>query len=160
MLQGKAKIVLPLKPKEEKKEPSAVAVTPKAAAPVGFSGPLMTTCTVEEDGRTRTFRVTMQPPSPTEANHRSSSGKAVATPGESASTQSVPVFSPFKGKAELVELKVRTGDTVAEGQIVAAVEAMKAKHDVRAPTGGKVISVDVAVGTDVMAGQPILTIGQ
>jgi pyruvate carboxylase subunit B len=42
---------------------------------------------------------------------------------------------------------------------VAAVEAMKAKHDVKAPCGGKVVSIDAAIGDDVMAGQSILTIG-
>ena len=69
-------------------------------------------------------------------------------------------FSPFKGKAELVELKVKLGDVVEEGQVVAAVEAMKAKHDVRAPVAGTVISIDAQTGADVMAGQSILTVGR
>ena len=34
----------------------------------------------------------------------------------------------------------------------------KAKHDVRAPCSGKVATIDVEVGADVMPGQPILTI--
>ena len=61
---------------------------------------------------------------------------------------------------ELVELKVKIGETVKEGQVVAAVEAMKAKHDVRAPAQGQVVSIDADLGADVVAGQPILTIGQ
>jgi biotin carboxyl carrier protein len=72
----------------------------------------------------------------------------------------VPVFSPFKGKVELVELKAQIGEVVKEGQIVAAVEAMKAKHDVRAPVTGKVLTIEASVGADIAAGQPILTIGQ
>ena len=59
-----------------------------------------------------------------------------------------------------MELKVKLGDTVTEGQLVAAVEAMKAKHDVRAPAGGKVVSIDVGLGSDILAGQPILTLGR
>ena len=38
-------------------------------------------------------------------------------------------------------------------------EAMKAKHDVKAPCGGKVVSIDADLGADVLAGMPILTIG-
>ena len=69
------------------------------------------------------------------------------------------MFSPFQGKTEVVELLVKPGDPVTEGQVVAAVEAMKAKHEVMAPVGGKVQSVDCSLGDDVDAGQPILTIG-
>jgi biotin carboxyl carrier protein len=36
---------------------------------------------------------------------------------------------------------------------------MKAKHDVRAPRSGTVATIDAEIGADVMAGQPILTIG-
>jgi biotin carboxyl carrier protein len=70
----------------------------------------------------------------------------------------MPVYSPFEGKVQLVEVRVRVGDPVREGQVVAAVEAMKAKHDVRAPCSGKVATIDAEIGTDVVAGRPILTI--
>jgi biotin carboxyl carrier protein len=70
-----------------------------------------------------------------------------------------PVFSPFEGKTDLVEIKVRAGDQVTEGQVVAAVEAMKAKHDVRAPRAGRVLSIDADLGSTVHAGRSILTIG-
>ncbi len=43
--------------------------------------------------------------------------------------------------------------------MVAAVEAMKAKHEVMAPVSGTVVTVDCALGDDVEAGKPILTIG-
>ncbi|UCC29613.1 MAG: hypothetical protein JSU86_15585, partial [Phycisphaerales bacterium] len=65
LLQGKAKIVLPLKPKEEKKEPAAAAPVPSPAAPAYLTGPVTTTCTVEEDGGKRTFRITLEPPAQT-----------------------------------------------------------------------------------------------
>jgi biotin carboxyl carrier protein len=59
---------------------------------------------------------------------------------------------------QLVEIRVRVGDAVREGQVVAAVEAMKAKHDVRAPCTGKVASINAEVGSDITAGKPILII--
>jgi biotin carboxyl carrier protein len=79
--------------------------------------------------------------------------------GTAAAAVLTPVFSPFEGKTELVEICVRAGDAVVAGQVVAAVEAMKAKHDVRAPRAGTVVSIDAELGTAVMAGKPILTIG-
>ncbi|HIM68344.1 MAG TPA: acetyl-CoA carboxylase biotin carboxyl carrier protein subunit, partial [Verrucomicrobia bacterium] len=45
-----------------------------------------------------------------------------------------------------------------QGQVVAAVEAMKAKHDVKAPCAGRVSAVHAAIGNEVSAGKPILTI--
>ena len=60
----------------------------------------------------------------------------------------------------IAKLRTKVGDTVEEGQVVAAVEAMKAKHDVRAPAAGRVISIDAQLGADVAAGQPIMTLGR
>jgi biotin carboxyl carrier protein len=68
------------------------------------------------------------------------------------------VFSPFDGNVELVEINVKVGDTVTQGQVVAAVEAMKAKHDVKAPCAGRVSAVHAAIGNEVSAGKPILSI--
>ena len=58
-----------------------------------------------------------------------------------------------------MEINVRVGDTVSQGQVVAAVEAMKAKHEVKAPCAGKVISIDAELGSDVTIQQSIMTIG-
>ena len=69
------------------------------------------------------------------------------------------MYSPFQGKTELVEIIANVGDSVSEGQVVASVEAMKAKHDVKAPCSGKVLSIDADLGADIESGQPIMTIG-
>jgi biotin carboxyl carrier protein len=69
------------------------------------------------------------------------------------------VFSPFEGKAELVEIRVKVGDVVTKGQVVAAVEAMKAKHEIATPVAGKVLTIDAELGTDVDASKHILTVG-
>ena len=59
---------------------------------------------------------------------------------------------------ELVEINVKVGDRVTQGQVVAAVEAMKAKHDVKAPCSGRVVTVHAVIGNEVSAGTPILTV--
>jgi biotin carboxyl carrier protein len=69
------------------------------------------------------------------------------------------VCSPFEGKVQLVSIKVRVGDVVRKGQVVAGVEAMKATHDVTAPHDGRVVAIHATIGADVTADEPILTIG-
>jgi len=152
LLTGKSKIVLPLKKTEE---PAPAAAPPQAAAnaTTPFTDPITTTCTVTENGTPRTFKITIEPPA----------GQAQAITSESSAPASTsngtPVYSPFQGKTELVEIKVNVGDPVTAGQVVAAVEAMKAKHDVKAPCGGKVATIDAEIGADVESGQSIMTIG-
>jgi len=149
LLSGKAKIVLPLK--EVEKPPMA---EPTEVAAASITSTISTTCTVQEGGTTRTFKITIAPPG----------GKSEAppqTPAEAASVahdggRTTPVYSPFEGKVELVEINVKVGDVVEEGQVVAAVEAMKAKHEVKAPCKGKVISIHAELGTEVSAGKAIL----
>ncbi len=156
-LTGKPRIVLPLKKKEEPAaEPAAPA--PAAGATGGLQAPVTTQCAVVEDGVTRNFTITIEPPAGDGAAPASSAASAPAA-GSTATAGATPVYSPFDGKTELVEVNVKVGDTVTEGQVVAAVEAMKAKHDVKAPTAGKVVSIEHAIGDDVEKGQPILTIG-
>jgi pyruvate carboxylase subunit B len=153
LLTGKAKIVLPFK--EKKEEVDATSELKKGAAP-SIPGPITTTCTVVENGSARNFTITIQPPA--------SGGTALPAPSESAPASSsnggTPVYSPFQGKTELVEINVNIGDAVTRGQVVAAVEAMKAKHDVKAPCSGKVLTIDADIGADIEAGRSILTIGE
>ncbi|HIG27380.1 MAG TPA: biotin attachment protein [Verrucomicrobiales bacterium] len=163
LISGKPKIVLPLKKVEEKKD-ATVSAPASAAAPSVMAmptGTITTDCTVEEGGKTRQFRVTIQMPG--------GNGQAVAqvpaalpsggpAPAADSGGQVVPVYSPFEGTVEVVEIKVKVGDMVKKSQVVAGVEAMKAKHDVKAPIDGTVASVDATLGTEVSAGVPILTI--
>ncbi len=151
-LTGKSKIVLPLKKKETPADAASPAPAAAAAAPSAFTAPVTTTCTVTENGVTRTFRITVEPPA-------GSAAADTPSPVAASSNGGTPVFSPFQGKTELVEIKVRVGDRVDKGQVVAAVEAMKAKHDVKAPVAGTVASIDAELGADIEAGRSILTIG-
>jgi pyruvate carboxylase subunit B len=148
LLTGKSKIVLPLKKKAEPAKEAAPAAS--AAAPGVLTAPVNTTCTVVEGSSTRIFKITIEPPA----------AAAAPTPAQAAAkADGTPVYSPFQGKVELVELAVNVGDAVSSGQVVAQVEAMKAKHDVKAPCAGKVVSIDAEIGSDVEAGKPIMTIG-
>ena len=162
LLQGKAKIVLPLK-KDEAPAPAAPAPAAPAAsvgaAQPAFNGPVTTTCTVVEGAQTRNFKITIAPPAGA-AVQAAAPVQAQTAAAPSASVGGTPVYSPFEGKTELVEIKVKAGDVVSAGQVVAAVEAMKAKHDVKAPVAGKVLSIDAALGDDVLAGHSIMTIGE
>ena len=162
LLEGRPKIVIPLKEKEEPAPAPAAAPAPAPATSSvpAITGPVTTTCTVVEGFNTRTFKVTIEPPAGAAAPAAVAvAAPAAALPVPAAAATVTPVFSPFKGKVELVEINVKIGDAVTEGQVVAAVEAMKAKHDVRAPCSGKVATIEAALGADVMAGQPIMTIG-
>lgn len=158
LLTGKARINLPLKAKNQPAETASVVTVP--AAPATFTGPVTTQCTVVEGGVTRNFRITIEAPAGTSAGVAVAPavGTVAAAPAP-ATGQRTPVFSPFEGKVELVEINVKVGDTVAKGHVVAAVEAMKAKHDVRAPCAGLVVEIHADLGSAVSANKPILTIG-
>ena len=141
LLEGRSKITLPLK----KKEPAGGAAT--------LTAPTKTKVTVNAEGGTRTYEVIIEPPASAAAP---ALGQTLASSGGGG--QATDVFSPFEGNVELVEVSVKVGDTVTLGQVVAAVEAMKAKHDVKAPCAGRVSAVHAVIGNEVSAGKPILTI--
>ncbi len=141
LLEGRSKITLPLK----KKVPAGGAAT--------LTAPTKTKVTVNAEGGTRTYEVIIEPPA-------SAAAPALdqTPPSSGGGGQATDVFSPFEGNVELVEVSVKVGDTVTLGQVVAAVEAMKAKHDVKAPCAGRVSAVHAVIGNEVSAGKPILTI--
>ena len=141
LLEGRSKITLPLK----KKEP--------IGAGAALSVPTKTNITVSEGSKTRTYEVIIEPPASTTTPASGQSQQSANGGG-----QTTDVFSPFEGNVELVEINVKVGDRVTQGQVVAAVEAMKAKHDVKAPCSGRVAAVHAVIGNEVSAGKPILTI--
>jgi propionyl-CoA carboxylase alpha chain/3-methylcrotonyl-CoA carboxylase alpha subunit len=55
----------------------------------------------------------------------------------------------------VVSVSVKAGDEVIEGQVLAAVEAMKMEHALKAPFAGVVAEVAVAVGAQVSEGDLI-----
>jgi acetyl-CoA/propionyl-CoA carboxylase biotin carboxyl carrier protein len=99
-------------------------------------------------------------------------GAAAAAPAKNGTARSAPraskskrgaaasgndVISPMHGV--VVEMKVAPGDAIAEGQVVAIVEAMKMMNEIRAHKAGSVAAVHAKAGETVEAQAPLVTIG-
>ena len=68
----------------------------------------------------------------------------------------VTVRSPIPGR--LIKLLVKAGDTVAAGQTVVVLEAMKMENELAAPRGGRVAEIRCAEGAAVEAGQDLVIV--
>ncbi len=148
-LTGKGKIDIPLKKAEEEKEIKKPEVANQT--PVSFvNGPVTSKCTIEENGKSRTFLVTVEAVTSEEKTQPRIEKKSKSN-GEY-------VYSSFSGTVDMVDILVKVGDSVQKGQTVAQVEAMKAKHDVKAPRAGVVASVEVSIGDEIDSGKPIMSI--
>ncbi len=66
------------------------------------------------------------------------------------------VTSPMPAK--VVEIRVKEGDSVNEGDVVAIVEAMKMQNEVHAPISGKVARIYVSEGDQINPDEAIMTI--
>jgi pyruvate carboxylase subunit B len=140
-LLGNPKIDVPLKKKPAPESPPG----PQAMQ----QGPSTTQVTVKEGDTVRRFVVTVEPVGGGQA-------EPAPAPPSSATT---PVYSTFGGAVEVVDLLVSVGDVLQPGAVVAHIEAMKAKHEIRTPVGGKVTAVHVRIGDEVDSRRPIVSIG-
>ena len=66
------------------------------------------------------------------------------------------VVAPMHGK--ILEIAVEPGDTVARGDRLLVIEAMKMQHDIFAPAAGAVTGVLQQAGVQVAAGDPLVDI--
>ena len=66
------------------------------------------------------------------------------------------VTSPLPGV--IIEVSVKEGDTVAAGQKVAVLEAMKMENEIQAETAGTVTKIHVSKGDSILEGASIVTI--
>jgi len=64
------------------------------------------------------------------------------------------VRSPLPGK--IIDLRVKSGDSVSKGQTLLVLEAMKMEHTLTAPADGRVKSVRYAVGEQVAEGAELV----
>ena len=55
-------------------------------------------------------------------------------------------------------MKVKVGDSIKVGDVVAVVEAMKLENEVPSPVAGKVASIVTKVGNAVNNGDPLITL--
>ena len=118
-----------------------VARTLTAAAPVAMAAPAFAA-----------------PPSPASA---AEPAPAAPTPAPAAGDA---VKSPMVGTVYLQPQPdapsfVKVGDTVAEGQTLMIVEAMKTMNPIPAPRAGKILEIIVANGQPVEFGEPLAIIG-
>lgn len=154
LLTGKVKIDIPLKKKDEPKPvPPAPAIQP--AAQTLITSPVTSKCSVVEDGKTRVFTVTIEPVQVGEMENNSQNQVVTNTSQPGMIT---PVYSTFSGSVDVVDILVKVGDQVKKGTVVAHIEAMKAKHDIKAPRDGKVNEIFMKIGDEVDSTKPILSI--
>lgn len=74
-----------------------------------------------------------------------------------ASGDGKPVEAPLPGN--ILRICVSEGDSVAEGDVILVVEAMKMETEIKAPEAGTVQSILVTQGDKVQTGQTLVTLG-
>ena len=65
--------------------------------------------------------------------------------------------SPLPGV--IVGIKVKVGDKIKAGQVVAILEAMKMENEIQSEYDGTVTSINVSQGDSVLEGAPIVMVG-
>jgi oxaloacetate decarboxylase alpha subunit len=81
---------------------------------------------------------------------------SAAAPAASAGKQGEPLLAPLAGN--IFQVGVSVGQSVAEGEVLIILEAMKMETEVRAPKSGIIKSIKVAEGNAVAVGDELLTI--
>lgn len=74
------------------------------------------------------------------------------------STLKMPKVGDAANEVVIMELLVKVGDTVSEGQNLFTVETDKAQIEVPAPFGGTVREILIKVGDEVPTGGPTLVL--
>ena len=101
---------------------------------------------------------TVAAPAPDASPSRASAPAPAAAPTPAAPAGAgTPVKAPLPGTINAINVKV--GDTVAVGQVVVVLEAMKMQNNIEAEQAGTVTSILVSPGDTVMEGAVMLTIG-
>jgi pyruvate carboxylase subunit B len=117
-LTGQAKIDIPLKKKEEPAKTEKPKEIVKQTLP---AGPIKTKCVVEENGKVRTFIITSE--LLTQQSQSNPHGLSQVN-SEVKTAKGEPIYHPFAGSVEVVDILVRQGDVIKEGQTVAQVLAV------------------------------------
>lgn len=73
------------------------------------------------------------------------------------SGEGTPVKAALPGN--VLKVLVSEGDSIAEGDVIAVVEAMKMETEIKSPVAGTVKSVEIEVGNKVQTGQVLVTVG-
>ena len=81
--------------------------------------------------------------------------KAAAAP-KKAAAGGTPINAPMRGT--IVDVKVKVGDKVTNGTVVAVLEAMKMENDIVSDKDGVVAAICVNKGESVETGAPVVTL--
>lgn len=81
---------------------------------------------------------------------------ATAPASAPAATNGYAIKTPLPGV--IIDIKVNIGDTVAKGQTVAILEAMKMENNINSDRDGKVASIAVSKGETVADGAVLITL--
>ena len=84
--------------------------------------------------------------------------KPAAAPaaGAAAPAGALKITAPMPGT--ILELKVKAGDAIKKGDVVAILDAMKMENEIVAPQDGSIASVHVAKGASVNSGDLLISI--
>ena len=80
--------------------------------------------------------------------------KAAAPAGQAASADINALTAPMPGT--ILDIAVKAGESVKEGQFICALEAMKMKNMIRSPRAGTIASIEVTSGQKVGFGTVII----
>ena len=105
----------------------------------------------------RTAPVTSAPVTPIAPAAAVQSAAVQSQPTLPAAGAGTPIKAPLPGTINAINVKV--GDTVAVGDVVIVLEAMKMQNNIEAENAGTVTSILVKQGDSVMEGAVMLTIG-
>jgi biotin carboxyl carrier protein len=79
-----------------------------------------------------------------------------SAPETSAAGEGESINAPMPGT--ILEVKVNVGDTVARGQVIMILEAMKMENDIVSPCDGKITSVIAKKGDSVNSSDVLATV--
>lgn len=82
--------------------------------------------------------------------------KKAAAPKAAAAAGGTPINAPMRGT--IVDVKVKVGDKVSNGTVVAVLEAMKMENDIVSDRDGTVAAILVNKGDAVETGAPVITL--
>ena len=144
-------------PSAQSSQSADVAQVEKAAANTSTSG--SETYDVNVDGKV--YHVEVAPSgtltSVTPAGAAQSSAPAPASNTQASAGTSQSIDAPLAGN--VFKILVKNGDSIAEGDVVMILEAMKMETEIRAAFTGTVTEVTVGEGDAVSSGQPLILLG-
>ncbi|NQY19586.1 sodium-extruding oxaloacetate decarboxylase subunit alpha [Alteromonas sp.] len=146
-------------PSAQSSQSADVAQVEKTAANTSTSG--SETYDVNVDGKVYHVEVapsgTLTSVTPAGAAQSSAPAPAPASNTQASAGTSQSIDAPLAGN--VFKILVKNGDSIAEGDVVMILEAMKMETEIRAAFTGTVTEVTVGEGDAVSSGQPLILLG-